>query len=186
MVLIEDIVPLMETFSSFIPAPLMELIEDDDVREKVSETARIFFSNGNITVNLIPALLVGLGLLALKSLLGIPLLGLLGGGDTATGYGGGSSGYGAPDAGYGAPDAGYGAPDAGYGAPSGGGHAPSSGYDAGRKKRDAPLSDEQKALYDDVIVPNVIAGKVAPVADFVLNHAVDQAAVVSESLALLD
>jgi len=176
----------METFADYIPNSLMELVEDPEMREKIEDTARIFFSNGSVTVNLIPAILVGLGLLALKSLLGIPLLGLLGGsgGGSATGYGGASSGYGAPDAGYGAPDAGYGAPDAGYGAPSGGGAAaPSAGYNAGRKKRTASLSDEQKSLYNDVIAHNM---DVAPVASFVMNHAVEQAAVVSDSLPLLD
>merc|ERR1711910_130390 len=71
---------------------LMELGKDEAVQERVLEVVRQFFSNSNITVNLLPALIIG-GLL----LLGLPLLllffpGLLGGGSTdATGRG-----YGAP------------------------------------------------------------------------------------------
>ena len=76
---------ILETVKTFL--------EDQTVQDKIEETARIFFSNGNITVNLIPALaILGLGLLALAALLGIPLLPLLsgitgGGSTTGTGYG---------------------------------------------------------------------------------------------------
>merc|ERR1711936_433200 len=95
---------------------LMELGKDEAVQERVLEVARQFFSNSNITVNLLPALIIG-GLL----LLGLPLLllffpGLLGGGSTdATGTGYGAPSYGAPAAEYGAPSSSYDAPSDGYG-----------------------------------------------------------------------
>merc|ERR1712117_796737 len=110
---------------------------DQERLDEMKETARIYFSGDDVTVNLIPATIILLLLtLVLKPLFGIPLLdnilgAMSGHGGSGASYGGGvSSGYGAPDAGYGAPDAGYGAPDAGYGAPSSGYDSPGSGYDA--------------------------------------------------------
>jgi len=156
-------------------APLMDLWKLPLVQENIEESARIFFSNTDQTVSLIPALIAGV--LAVLLLLGFPLLkGLLGGdGGGGSGYGAPAepSGYGAPDAGYGAPDAGYGAPDAGYGAPatsydapafgydapasgydapsSGYDAAPASGYNAGRRKRDVELPREAMELYSDLM-----------------------------------
>jgi len=115
------------------------------------ETARIYYTSDDVTVNLIWSILVlGALLLLLKPLLGIPLLdNLLGamtgsspsyGSGISSDYGAPSAGYGAPDSGYGAPDAGYGAPDAGYGAPDAGYGAPDAGYgapDAGYAAPDA-------------------------------------------------
>merc|ERR1712119_11265 len=59
---------------------LMELWNTPGVAEKVEETARVYFANSILTINLIPALLVGaLLLFLLPPLLGFPLLnGLLG------------------------------------------------------------------------------------------------------------
>jgi len=127
-------------------APLLELFNNKDVQERMEETARIYFTSNNVTVNLVWSFLIfGLLGLLLKPLFGIPLLDNIlgamtgGGGDPA--YGSGiSGGYGAPDAGYGAPDAGYGAPDAGYGAPDAGYGAPDAGYDAPDSGYDAPAS----------------------------------------------
>merc|ERR1719264_2020286 len=83
-----------------------ELVRDEEVRSKLEETGRIFFANSNLTINLIPALIIGLlGLLFLLPLLGIPILDILGDGMAAAV---GGSSYGAPDAGYGAPSTGYG------------------------------------------------------------------------------
>ena len=81
---------------------LVTFFDDESVQEKLKETARIFYSNGMITVNLIPALFIlSLGLLLLAPLLGIPLLpqlsGLLGTGSGTTG----SGAYGTPSTGYG-------------------------------------------------------------------------------------
>merc|ERR1712080_441940 len=60
--------------------PIYDLLQDEVVREKVEESARVFFSNSNLTINLIPALIIGaLGLLFLLPLLGIPILDILGG-----------------------------------------------------------------------------------------------------------
>ena len=77
-------------------------IEDSDLRDSIEETARIYYDNGSgVTVNLIPAAIVGLLLLlgALK-LLGLPILASFG----LDGLGGSGSGdYGAPSGGYGAP-----------------------------------------------------------------------------------
>lgn len=76
------------------------------MREKVLETGRIFFSNSNLTINLLPAIAA----LALGLVLGIPLLALLfqPAADTA------DTGYGAPAAEYGAPASSYGAPSSSY------------------------------------------------------------------------
>jgi len=95
---------------SLMLQPLYNLIEDQDTRDKVEETARIYFANtngnGSVTINLIPAVVVGLLLLiGLLKLLGLPILSSFGldgfGGDTSGG------GYGAPSGGYGAPSSGY-------------------------------------------------------------------------------
>merc|ERR1712242_94946 len=86
--------------------PLFQLIEKPELREKVEDTARIYFQGDGTSVNLIPALIVGLLLLiGLLKLLGLPILASFGldglGGDTSGG------GYGAPSGGYGAPSSGY-------------------------------------------------------------------------------
>merc|ERR1712203_1346684 len=81
--------------------PVFDMLQDEVVREKVEESARVFFSNSNLTINLIPALIIGaLGLLFLLPLLGIPILDILGGmmSDVVGGHGGG---YSAPPTGYG-------------------------------------------------------------------------------------
>ena len=55
--------------------PFLDLIEQPDMREKVEETARIYFEGQGTTINLLPALIVGLLLLlALLKLLGLPIL----------------------------------------------------------------------------------------------------------------
>jgi len=84
--------------------PFLDLIEQPELKEKVEETARIYFVGQGTTVNLLPALIVGLLLLlGLLKLLGLPILSSFGldglGGDSDGGYGtsGGSgfnSGYG--------------------------------------------------------------------------------------------
>merc|ERR1712241_1621981 len=72
--------------------PLFQLIE------KLEDTARIYFQGDGTSVNLIPALIVGLLLLiGLLKLLGLPILAGFGldGGDADGGYGTtGGSGYG--------------------------------------------------------------------------------------------
>merc|ERR1711997_786513 len=81
--------------------PVFDLLQDEVVREKLEDSARVFFSNSNLTINLIPALIIGaLGLLFLLPLLGIPILDILGGmmSDVVGGHGGG---YSAPSTGYG-------------------------------------------------------------------------------------
>merc|ERR1719429_1067708 len=79
--------------------PFMDLIEDDFLREKVEDTARVYFTSPNFTVNLIPAIIIGLLLLiGLLKLLGLPILASFG----LDGIGGsGDGGYGAPSSGYG-------------------------------------------------------------------------------------
>merc|ERR1712083_1126910 len=89
----------MVSTQSFI-VPLLELARDESVQSKVLDVARQFFSNSNITINLIPALIAG-GLLL--------LLPFLAPADDA------GSGYGAPAAEYGAPSSSYGAPSSSYG-----------------------------------------------------------------------
>lgn len=84
--------------------PLKELLLKENVQgvEVMEELGRIFFSNAAVTINLVPALLVGAGLLLfLLPLLGVPILDILFGAMTgATGgygnaYGGSVSAYGA-------------------------------------------------------------------------------------------
>merc|ERR1712117_974554 len=116
---------------------LMDLLGSKDVQDELKETARIYFTSPDVTINLIwSVLILGLLGLVLKPLFGIPLLeNILGAmtshGGSGASYGGGvSSDYGAPSGGYGAPSGGYGAPSAGYDSPSSGYDSPSSGYDS--------------------------------------------------------
>merc|ERR1712088_1088197 len=159
---------------------LMELWNTPGVAEKIEETARVYFANSILTINLIPALLVGaLLLFLLPPLLGLPILnGLLGGGGGGASYGSNleiSDGYGAPSSSYGAPEPSYGAPEPSYGAPapsydapaasnsydapasnsydapvSNSYDTPSSGYDAGRRKRSLEFAAEARDLYSDL------------------------------------
>merc|ERR1712001_671673 len=123
---------------------LMELWNTPGVAEKLEETARVYFANSILTINLIPALLVGaLLLFLLPPLLGFPILnGLLGGGGGAS-YGSNleiSDGYGAPSPSYGAPEPAYGAPEPSYGAP-----APSYVAPAASNSYDVPASNSYDA-----------------------------------------
>merc|ERR1712072_1631747 len=129
---------------------LMELWNTPGVAEKVEETARVYFANSILTINLIPALLVGaLLLFLLPPLLGFPLLngllGGLGGGGGGASYGSNleiSDGYGAPSSSYGAPEPSYGAPEPSYGAPEPSYGAPAPSYDApASNSYDAPVSN---------------------------------------------
>merc|ERR1712037_337304 len=77
--------------------PVFDLLQDEVVREKLEDSARVFFSNSNLTINLIPALIIGaLGLLFLLPLLGIPILDILGGMMSDVVGGGHGGGYSAP------------------------------------------------------------------------------------------
>merc|ERR1712110_117468 len=72
--------------------PFFNLIEEPGLKERVEETARIYFVGQGTTINLIPALIVGLLLLVgLLKLLGLPILSSFGldglGGDSDGGYG---------------------------------------------------------------------------------------------------
>merc|ERR1711894_113228 len=125
---------------------LMDLWNTPGVSEKLEESARVFFSNSILTVNLIPALLVGaLLLFLLPFLLGLPILNGLGGGGGSASYGSNlevSDGYGAPSSSYGAPEASYGAPEPSYGAPEPSYGAPAPSYDApSSNSYDAPVSN---------------------------------------------
>jgi hypothetical protein len=89
----------MAMSASFL-APLFELAQDDVVKEKALEAAKQFFTNSNITINLLPALIAG----ALLLLLGLPLIALLfqpAADTSATGYGPPAEEYGAPSSSYG-------------------------------------------------------------------------------------
>lgn len=113
--------------------PVLELLNDKDVQEKVEELGRFFFTNGNVTVNLIPALLLGvITLLFVLPLLGIPLLDILfgaatgasSGGYNTVAYGGGANPYGGQTSAYG------------------------SGYSA--RSTEVELTEEQRALYPEL------------------------------------
>jgi len=88
--------------------PIVDLLKDAYVQEKVEEAAKLFYTNDTVTVNLYWAAAAAL----LFFLLLIPLLALL---FQPSGSSGG--GYGAPSTGYGAPEESYGAPAASYGSP---------------------------------------------------------------------
>jgi hypothetical protein len=85
--------------------PFINLIDNEEIKETVRETARIYYTGTDVTINLIPALIIGLlALLGLLVALGIPILSMFGlGGDEE-----GDGGYGAPTGGYGEPSTVYG------------------------------------------------------------------------------
>merc|ERR1712110_44111 len=85
--------------------PIVDLLKDAYVQEKVEETAKLFYTNDTVTINLYWAAVAAL----LFFLLLIPLLALL---FQPSGSSGG--GYGAPSTGYGAPAASYGSPGHSY------------------------------------------------------------------------
>jgi len=119
----------------------LELVQSEEAQERLMDASRQIFTSSNITVNLLPALLLG-GLL----LLALPLLfaGHGGGSDTGTNY----QVYGTTGASYGAPSSGYGAPSSSYGAPS-------SSYGS-RSNYDYPVEDgyeEYRALVDSQRFP---------------------------------
>merc|ERR1712141_542824 len=162
--------PTLSPDMDTLAVSLVDLWHTPGVQEKIEESARVFFSNSILTVNLIPALLVGaLLLFLLPFLLGLPILNGLGGGGGSASYGSNlevSDGYGAPSSSYGAPEASYGAPEPSYGAPapsydapasnsydapvSNSYDTPSSGYEAGRRKRSVELPVEARDLYSDL------------------------------------
>jgi len=84
--------------------PFIDLLDvDQDTKDRVAETARIYFQNddSSVTVNLIPALIVSLlGLILLLKWLGLPILssfgldGLVGGDDGGYGHAAVDDGYG--------------------------------------------------------------------------------------------
>ena len=128
---------------------ILDILGRPDIQDELKETARLYFTSNDVTINLIwSVIIVGLLGLVLKPLFGIPLLdnilNAMSGGGSGAAYGGGvSDGYGAPSGGYGAPSGGYGAPtpDSGYGAPSSSYDTPSSGYDSPNSGYDAPAGD---------------------------------------------
>jgi len=85
--------------------PFINLIDNENIKDSVRETARIYYDGDGATVNLIPSIIIGLlALLGLMKFLGIPILSSFGlGGDD-----GGDGGYGAPTGGYAEPSTGYG------------------------------------------------------------------------------
>jgi len=130
-------------------APIMDFTQSEE-GQKLFAVARQFFGNSNITVNLLPLLLLG-GLL----LLGLPLLLALVPGL----FGGGTSGGGTNYQVYGdsAGGGGYGAPSDSYGGGGGGGSsyaAPSSSYDARSSydyRSDESYEGEYRALQDNLL-----------------------------------
>jgi len=104
---------------------ILEFFQDKDVQEKAAEVGRLFFTNGSVTVNLIPVLLFSF----LGSLLFLPLL--------LPAYDALSSLYSsALSSNSVAYSANYAAPVAGY------------GYSA--RSSAIELTDEQKALYPEI------------------------------------
>merc|ERR1712106_1152008 len=89
-----------------ILSPVMDLVHNAFVQEKVEEVAKLFFTSDTVSINLIPGLIVG----ALLLLLLIPMLALLFQ-PAAAASEGGYGGYSAPEESYGAPESSYGAPE---------------------------------------------------------------------------
>merc|ERR1711997_715138 len=141
--------PTLSPDMDTLAVSLVDLWHTPGVQEKIEESARVFFSNSILTVNLIPALLVGaLLLFLLPFLLGLPILNGLGGGGGSASYGSNlevSDGYGAPSSSYGAPESSYGAPEASYGAPEPSYGAPEPSYGAPAASYDAPASNSYDA-----------------------------------------
>jgi len=110
--------------------PIVDLLKDEVVQEKVGEVARFFYMNDSVTINLYyAAAAVLLGFLLLIPLLALffqPSAGATGGG------------YGAPAVSYGAPEPSYGAPEPAYGAP---GHSYSRSDD---------IYGEARSLYNEI------------------------------------
>merc|ERR1712051_320193 len=162
--------PTLSPDMDTLAVSLVDLWHTPGVQEKIEESARVFFSNSILTVNLIPALLVGaLLLFLLPFLLGLPILNGLGGGGGSASYGSNlevSDGYGAPSSSYGAPEASYGAPAPSYDAPASNSYdapavsnsydTPSSGYEAGRRKRSVKLPAEARDLYSDLNLADTV------------------------------
>jgi len=113
--------------------PILQLLNDEDMQGKVEELARFFYSNGNITVNLLPALILGvITIFFVLPLLGIPLL------DSVLGtVGGAAAGYNTV-AYAGAPTTAYGGQPSAYG----------TGYSA--RSNQVELTEEQKVLYPEL------------------------------------
>jgi len=138
-------------------APFIELWNTPGVKENLEESARLYFSQGGVTVNLIPAaIIILLGVFLLKPLLGIPLLSQIFGAMTGSGASYGtnlevSDGYGAPASSYGAPAPSYGAPAPAYGAPAPAYDTPTDSYSAtGRRRREAHLPEDVKNLWEEL------------------------------------
>jgi len=112
--------------------PFLELLNDDEIQGKVEELARFFYSNGNVTVNLLPALILGvITLFFVLPLLGVPLL------DSVFGsVGGAASGY--NTIAYGGQDTAYGGQTTAYGGQ----------YSA--RSNQVELTDEQRVLYPEL------------------------------------
>lgn len=110
---------------------LKEMLNNDEAVDKVEQIARVFFTSNAVTVNLIPAIIAGLGAaLFLLPLLGIPILDMIFNAMTGTTA---SVGYGA------APTGGYAAPSSGYG----------NAYSA-RSGEGVELTPEQEALFPEL------------------------------------
>jgi len=109
--------------------PIVDLLKDEFVQEKVEEAAKLFYTNDTVTINLYWAAAAAL----LFFLLLIPLLALLFQPAASTG-----GGYGAPSTGYGAPEESYAAPSPSYGSP----HSYSRSDD---------IYGEARSLYDSLV-----------------------------------
>merc|ERR1712241_1237130 len=107
--------------------PIVDLLKDAYVQEKVEEAAKLFYTNDTVTINLYWAAAAAL----LFFLLLIPLLALLFQPSASTG-----GGYGAPSTGYGAPEESYAAPSPSYGSP--------------HYSRSDDIYGEARSLYDHI------------------------------------
>jgi len=105
---------------------VLALFQDKEIQEKAEELGRFFFSNGNITVNLLPIITFTF----LAALLAVPLL--LPAFDALSGLYSNAAGY--SNVAYSSNN--YGPPGTGY------------GYSA--RSSLIELSDEQKALYPEI------------------------------------
>jgi len=141
---------------------LIDLLKDEYAQDKMEDMARLIYSNGTVTINLLAAAAaVALGLLLL-----IPLLSLLF--QPSAGGAAVSSGYGAPSVSYGAPEESYGAPAPAYGAP---GYSRNDDIYSEARSFYNEITDNSDADYDGVQDITKRFGSVGPVMSALGNAA---------------
>merc|ERR1711990_591378 len=141
----------MDNSLSFL-APLMELAKDEEVKDKVLEVAKTFFSSSTVTVNVLPAIaLAAVSVFLAVGIVGLVAPDLIPGGLPRAGSSSNVANYRAPStpaAGYGggSPTSEYVEPESEYATPSA---DPSPSYDS--EYRSANGFNEFRSLLTNVL-----------------------------------